>query len=185
MPASDLPDWRILVPLVVAALDEVAGGAGPFPNQNALFEALKRRLKELLSERVDCNFGRSRARGYEREWLFDFCATINEKAAGPGTSDDEYYLKQTLVVGEVEAGGGLGTDFNKLLIVDSLVCFFAFPDWLGEHLPRNDLDFFEELARKRVHRAAGRGLNTAFVVSSYRGRSGKFEHRKVSPPLRS
>jgi hypothetical protein len=82
---------------------------------------------------------------------------------------------QALVIGEVEWHNDLGRDFEKLLVVDALVCFFAFPGWIKEH----DADYFLQLAVKRRQYVAQRGTAPlpVFVIACYSRETRRFVFR--------
>ncbi|MGA7873193.1 MAG: hypothetical protein WCA22_20070 [Candidatus Binatus sp.] len=59
---------------------------------------------------------------------------------------------QALIVGEIECHHNLRKDFEKLLVADSLVYFFAFPEEITENMA--PLDFFQTVADTRRQYAA-------------------------------
>ncbi len=171
-------DQGTLVGIVRDALNEV----GPKLRNNrsgwadAIGETIKRRL-ENLDKRIECAFGHGHDNPEENEWLIDFVAGI--------WSDDrcqERYLVQALIVGEIETRGDLGRDFDKLLLCDSLVCFFAFGDWTGEH--EDDLGFFQRIAERRRQHAVERGVTPppAFIIARYSESAGAFTYAFFPDP---
>ena len=84
------------------------------------------RIEERLTKLdpyIECAFGRSTSKPEDRrEFLFDFIVFVcNER-----DRTKERYLMQALIVGEIESHNNLGKDFEKLMVTDALVCFFAF-----------------------------------------------------------
>jgi hypothetical protein len=106
-----------------------------------------------------------------KEWLFDFVALLVE----PADRERERYAVQPLVVGEVEWHNNLGLDFEKLMVVDALVCFFAFPKSVKEH----DVDYFVRLAEMRRRYVALRGTAPlpVFIIACYDPESRRFDLR--------
>jgi hypothetical protein len=64
--------------------------------------------------------------------------------------------------------GMVDEDFEKLLIVDSPVCFMVFQEWSAEDA-NNALDRLKEAAERRQRYARQRGLNPPpmFLLSCY------------------
>ena len=128
-----LPDQQILVRHVCDALREVAASVPPNESKppqgwtNAIGDALHKRL-DNAEQGIECAFGYRDALGNiklesAREFRVDFVALLVD----PADRERERYTVQPLVVGEVEWNDNLGKDFDKLMLVDALVCFFAFP----------------------------------------------------------
>jgi hypothetical protein len=170
-----------LIHHVQEALDEVAGldEATRLRHGNwtsSISEAIKRRI---LGPGMECAFGRDRTkREDEREWLFDFCALLFEEESRNGVR----FVAQAAIIGEIEFSDpkGLDKDFEKLLIVDSLACFFAFPKW-SETEARAELDRFEHVVERRQRYAKLRGASRppVFLLSCYLAPSRRFMHRIV------
>lgn len=171
----NIPDQLKLAGLVYDALDTVAPRLGDGGWEMTIGDAISERLHDTYPE-VECLYGRRVAdnRGqYAQESLFDFMAGLWE----PNDRKRERYLKQALIVGECEAGINLGDDFDKLLVADSLVCFFAFQDWVNEHA-EGDLDFFHRIAESRRQWVAQRGMHPpTFIIASYSGTDRRFTYR--------
>jgi hypothetical protein len=132
---------------------------------NAIGEALDKRLGDA-EKGIECAFGHKDARGHKKresakEWLFDFVALLVEPATG------ERCTLQPLIVGEVEWHNNLLLDFEKLMVVDALVCFFAFPKQLG--IKEHDAEYFVRFAEKRRQYVALRGTAPlpVFIIASY------------------
>jgi hypothetical protein len=91
-------------------------------------------------------------------------------------------VAQALIIGEIEFSDikGLDTDFEKLLIADSLVCFFVFPSWSNDDANLK-LDEFQKLSERRQRYAKNRGMSRPpiFVISCYFYPEKKFIHRVV------
>ena len=184
---SDLPGSDVLARAVQDALDEVAllNEASPTVSwtpiggwTNAICEAISKRVR-VMKAGIECAFGRDREkRADEREWLFDYCALFFEEKS----REVRRFVAQALIIGEVEFSdiNGLDTDFEKLLIVDSLVCFFAFPGWLKDNVDKT-LDDLEKIAKRRQQYAIDRGINRPpiFVLSCYFFPEKQFIHRVV------
>jgi hypothetical protein len=164
-----MPEPGKLVQAIEDALDEVAAsyGFGPYPVgnwTNQICEGIKGRV---AAPGVECAFGRDRKKDQDqREWLFDFCALFFEETSRAVPR----FMAQALIIGEVEGNTDvLDDDFEKLLVVDSLVCFFVFPCWTDDDATEK-LDKFQKLAERRQRYARGRGMNRPpiFVLSCYR-----------------
>jgi hypothetical protein len=174
-----MPDADTFAKEVCHALDEVASiddtARGNWTT--AICTALKRRL-DSLGVGIECAFDRNaRKHEDEREFLFDFCAFLCE----PRDRSVERYTVQALIVGEIEWRGKLGRDFEKLMFVDSLVCFFVFPEWIREHQPESEIDFFERVAEQRKRHMARRGTTPPpiFIIACYSSSGRKFITRVV------
>ena len=131
-----------------------------------------------LGEGLECAFGRDASKHEdEREFLLEFCACLCE----PRYRNVERYTVQVCVVGEIEFSGYLGKDFEKLMFVDSLVSFFVFPDWIKEHQPESELDFFQGVAERRRRHLITRCTTAppVFVISAYSSNERKFITRIV------
>ena len=175
-----LQDQHALVQIVYDSLQEVV----PTLTRNAgwidlIGSAIKRRVISF-DPRIECAYGKGRERSSdEREWLFDFLAGLWE----PSDRTQERYLMQTIIVGEIECHSSLDKDFDKLLIADPLVAFFVFPDSIKpKH--EDDLEFFHEVAKKRVDRAARRGVTPlpAFITARRSANEGVFTYRFAATP---
>lgn len=167
-----LPDQQMLVRYVREALDETAASVSGSTNKppegwtNSIGKAISQRL-ENKEQGIECAFGQRDALGRRkpegaREWLFDFIAVLVEPRYG-----EERYTMQPLIVGEVEWNNNLGRDFEKLLVVDALVCFFAFPKRLA--VTEHDADYFLALAVKRRQYVAHRSTAPlpVFIIACY------------------
>jgi hypothetical protein len=133
-------------------------------------ESIEERLRNLDPD-IECAFGKKKPED-RREWLFDFIALVCNDA----DRTRERYLMQALIVGEIESHNNLGKDFEKLMVTDALVCFFAFQGANREHM----IDFYRDIAKSRRHHALRRGLNPppAFILASYT--AGKFTYSAVA-----
>jgi hypothetical protein len=179
--ALQFPDVSVLVSQVQAALDEVATWDDGRRRQgggwtNAIAKAITQRIQE---PGIEYAFERNREkREDEREWLFDYCALLFEEK----TRDAPRMMAQALVVGEIEFADrkGFDTDFEKLLIVDSLLCFFVFPCWSKDDAEQN-IGRFRSFAerRQRIAKLHGAAHPPIFLISCYFEPERKFIHLKV------
>lgn len=169
-----LPDSDRLVADVCDALQEVSAGViwiGKNPTV-AICSALRQRL-DRYEGGLESAFDRDALKHEdEREFLYDFCSVLCEEK----NRELERYTVQVAIAGEIEWGSNLSKDFEKLMFVDALVCFFVFPNWLREHQP-NDLDFYTALAKRRVEYVASRGTRPppVFVIAAYSGELRQFQ----------
>jgi hypothetical protein len=107
------------------------------------------------------------------EWLFDFCGLIID----PDVPTEDRFVAQAAVVGEIEwALGGTDQDFEKLMVVDSLVLFFVFQCSADKY--RAYLNRFRKAAERRRGYCRQRGITRlpAFLLSCWTYPDGKFEH---------
>jgi hypothetical protein len=138
--APALPSADELTRDIRDALDEVEKLSDPQQEggwTNVIAGAISDRV--CRKSGVECMWGRDRSKPSEkREWLFDYCALFFEEPP-----DVPRFVAQALIIGEMEFSDlkGFDTDFEKLLIVDSLVCFFSFPGWLEDAVTKQ-LDGF-------------------------------------------
>jgi hypothetical protein len=73
------------------------------------------------------------------EFLWDFCALIEDEAVPP----DDRFSAQAAIVGEVEwATHEIEKDFEKLLPADSFICFMTFQKQTAAEAKRK-LDWLE------------------------------------------
>ena len=174
-----LPDTERLIADVCDSLDEVAN-AGSRLDRNPttlICAALKRRLDDY-GEGLESASDRDGSKHEdEREFLYDFCSVVCE----PKDRNIERYTFQVAVIGEIEWTGNLSKDFEKLMFADALVSFFAFPDWLKEHRPVSDIDFYSDVAARRVRHMSGRGImpKPVFVIGAYSGENRNFVKRII------
>jgi hypothetical protein len=173
---DSLPEQRDLINIVHEALDEAAPALKEKNNDctRVVAEALDRRLNKTDGS-IECSYCRGRGPD-ANEWMFDFVAGVWD----PSDRNKQRFLRQALIVGEVEWHRDLEKDFEKLLIADSLVCFFAFPERVRErYYPDQDwLTFFHGIAEKRRKHAVERGVNPppAFVIARYSNVSATFTY---------
>jgi hypothetical protein len=127
-----LPDSKILIQHIQDGLNTVSKrhSISELTTGDWFPEIAREIASRVSGPNIDC-YARGKRRGDPAvgckgsEWLFDFCAVIND----PELKEEDRFMAQAAIVGEVEwAKGGLDQDFEKLLIVDSLVCFFV---WQG------------------------------------------------------
>ena len=111
-----------LVRIVRDGLNDAAPKLANSDWANLICERIEKRLKQHDPD-IECAFGRSTSKPEDRrEFLFDFIAFVcNER-----DRTKERYLMQALIVGEIESHNNLGKDFEKLMVTDAHVCFFAF-----------------------------------------------------------
>lgn len=170
-----------LVQLIKDCLDEAA----KVPPVGRLEEggwtmATADRLRRRLGDQVECLYGSARSypgQGHDREWLFDFCALDFDGKP----RNQKRFMAQALIVGEMEfSSGDLDDDFEKILLADSVVCFFAFPGWVKERW-QAVLSEYEAAAARRREMAMKRGnaRPPVFVISCWVEPDERFEHRTV------
>lgn len=157
-----LPTEKTLMRQVHEALHEIAGLKWHDITHDGIASALAKRLKE--NPKVFCYGGRRHTIpvGCDGpEFLFDFCALLYEKP------DAEFWV-QAVVVGETEWDRrGTDDDFEKLLIVDSIICFFVFEEDSDEKA-NEKLKRYEEVARVREEYAKMRGAHPPrFLLACY------------------
>jgi hypothetical protein len=115
------------------------------------------------------------------EWLFDFCALAEDQDVGI----DDRFVAQAAIVGEIEWGPDVDQDFEKLQIVDSLVCFMTFQEW-SEDGANKQLERLMRAAQRRQEYAAARGATRppVFVLFCCVLPEHRFRHRVVEwvPP---
>lgn len=179
LPLPALPSQETLVTSVRESLDKVASNPAQLTLNAGWSDAIGNALKERLAgPGIELNYGRDRRiREDQREWLFDVCVGLFAER----DTEVERYLTQALIVGEVEWQRGLDRDFEKLMIVDSLVCFFAFPEWVADKEKRPP-DYWCNVARQRVEfitKKRGTNPPPVFVISSYSKTRPGFAHRVV------
>jgi hypothetical protein len=138
---------------------------------NAIADAISSRLGNYKG--VECCYGRDRKKPADtREWLFDYCALFYEEP-----TNVLRFVAQALIIGEMEFSDqrGLDTDFEKLLIADSLVCLFCFQGWVENDIAEK-LTKFQELAQRRQRYAIQRGVTTPpiFVLACYSNEKNRF-----------
>ena len=166
-------DQPTLVRIVYDGLQDAAPKIGASRWVEAVGDEIKKRLKNLNSN-IECGFWQyAKKPEDERELLFDFIAIVCD----PSDTKKERYTTQTLIAGEIESHKQLDKDFDKLMVTDALVCFFAFKGIIKEHAPQSELDFFQAVAKRRRDHALRRGLNPppVFVLASHH--AGKFNFR--------
>lgn len=172
-----VPGQTELFHLVRESLNEVA------PLVRGRTSGCAAKLAEILEERlahidkgIECLHGSGRAPD-RNEFMVDFLAGLWE----PPDRNSQRFLMQPLIVGEIEWHNSLDKDFDKLLLANSLVCFFVFPETVKERLyPNRDwLTFFQEKAQCRRKYALKRGINPppAFVIARYSNDTATFTYR--------
>jgi hypothetical protein len=157
-----LPTEQTLMHQVNQALDEVSRSKWSNITHHAIASAIAKRLKK--NRNIQC-FSRTPRRKSTvcdgTEFLFDFCALLYEKQDAP------FYV-QALVVGETEWKARVtDDDFEKLLIVDSVVCFFVFEEDSDEKANKK-LEKYEQVAELRREYAKRRGARPPrFLLACY------------------
>jgi hypothetical protein len=118
------------------------------------------------------------------EFLWDFSAFIYDD--DKTVAKEELFIAQAAIVGEVEWDeNGIDYDFEKLLCVDSLVCFMTIQKRTFKEATKA-LDRLERAVRKRQGYARLRGVNRppAFLLSCWTwDQQPRFVHRDVSQQL--
>jgi hypothetical protein len=183
-----MPDrWTQLQSELVRAVRDVFAGVAALKYEagrvqggwtKAVCNALRQRL-DGGEHGIECFYqGDNKEDG--GEFLFDFCAL----SYALESQNTDCYTQQALIAGEVEEHRGLGRDFEKLLLSDALVCFFLFDESIKEHTQIPDIDFYENLARKRRREVSDRGTTppTAFIVACYSSGSSKLTERVIHLP---
>lgn len=164
---SGMPPVDELISAVRDALDDVTkSDSVTRPSGERTFEILDGIRRRIDRPGIEFAFRGPNRYGEESEWLFDFCALFFEENA----RDARRFVAQALIVGEIELSkrNGLDEDFEKLLIADSIVCFFVFPARRG-NAATDKLTELEHLARRRQGYAKRRGMlePPVFVISCY------------------
>jgi hypothetical protein len=183
-----LPRDSLLVEHIRSALDAVAdkNRQAGIANKDWFVEIASEIAKRVTYLGLKCY-----ARGYGRgspapgcagsEWLFDFCAVIDDE----DVPAQNRFMAQAAIVGEVEwSVGGVDQDFEKLQIADSLVCFMVFQDY-SKDLSERALERLTEAAERRRAYAQQRGLNRppVFCLSCYVEPDKYFLHKVVGAAL--
>lgn len=166
-----VPYQRTLVQLVRDTLNTVAPTLGGGGWERTIGDAIEQRLK-ALDPTIHCYCGRKSERPpHKNELLFDFISGVPIQYGS-----HETFLMQPLVVGESEAAKNLAVDFEKLLLVDALVYYFVFNDWVREH--GDDLRFFREICndRRRLTGLRGAKPSPAFILARYAAGTRTFEY---------
>ena len=159
---AKLPTEQELMHQVHEALDEVSRLKWTDITHDAIASALAKRLTQ--NPNIFCYAGGRRTipRSCNGcEFLFDFCALLYE-------NPDSMFWVQALVVGETEWDRrATDDDFEKLLIVDSIVCFFVFEEDSDEK-GNEKLKKYEQVASVRREYAKVRGANPPrFLLACY------------------
>lgn len=101
------------------------------------------------------------------EWLFDFSALLYRHDKPHGT---DRFVLQPLIVGEIERDtneGATDHDFEKLLVADSILCFFVFRAKSAQVAERR-LSKYENAIRERKEYAKVRGCQPpVFLLACY------------------
>lgn len=108
------------------------------------------------------------------EWLFDFCALLDDEDVPP----DDRFMAQAAIIGEVEwSENGIEEDFEKLQIVDSLVCFMAFQKRSSDGAVAAITRLRHAVERRQAY-ARERGITrpTEFVLSCWVIPENRFVH---------
>lgn len=167
-----LPKEETLTGCVRSALDAVSERHKVTPISNAdWFPEIAREIASQVNGLGLKCFARGKSRGKPAEgcagteWLFDFVALIDDE----DVREEDRFMAQAAMVGEVEWGaGGVDEDFEKLLIVDSLVCFMVLQEWSDE-AAKIAVDRLRAAAERRQGYVRQRGINRppTFVLSCY------------------
>ena len=174
-----LPTVKTLVRQIGEALDDVAerDKAVHIAPANWFTEIASTIAKNVGGPNIECCARGGPPPCLHREWLFDFCVLLYEEQ--PPTYR---FTVQAAVVGEIEWNPrGIDDDFEKLLIVDSLVCFFVFRRW-SEVEATKELDRLQSFAERRRQYAQLRGMTQppVFLLSCHLEPDRRFIHRTVS-----
>jgi len=167
--AVELPDEATLVQYASAALKEASERSWNALTHNAISSSITKQLKTnpnmfcyygKPSDKDDCD-GRA---GSEWGRMFDFCALFYREPAG------RRFLMQAAIVGETERNSAdekTDEDFEKLLIADSIVCFFVCRAKSREEAVRK-LDTYQSVIKDRETYARLRGTRLPrFLLACY------------------
>jgi hypothetical protein len=178
-----LPNKEALTKCVISALDNVAKkhAVMPISNRDWFPEIAGEIAKTAGVLGMKC-YARGKDRGQPAEgcdgteWLFDFVALIDDEAV----PDEDRFIAQAALVGEIEWGVGVDEDFEKLLIVDSLVCFMTFQEWSNESANKA-IDRLRGAVQRRHEYGRLRGVSSpsTFVLSCYIIPDNRFIHLVV------
>jgi hypothetical protein len=172
-----LPDEDQLIDHVRASLDAVAERDSEMRDRD-WFPSIARELATRVHSLGLTCYARGKPEPCAgAEWLFDFCALIEDQ----DVLADDRFMAQAAIVGEVEWNwdrGEVDKDFEKLLIADSLVLFMTFQNPTVE-AGKKELDRLEAAARRRQQYARLRGLSRppVFLLSP-----GHLDRRIRHPP---
>jgi hypothetical protein len=132
---------------------------------DAIASAIAGRLKD--NSNIFCYGGRPRSLPEAcagSEWLFDFSALLYKEPAGVR------FLAQAAIIGETEWNpkeAETDCDFEKLLIVDSIVCFFICGAKSDDEAT-GKLDRYSGIVRTRKEYAMARGTRPPkFLLACY------------------
>src|SRR5262249_41341000 len=167
-----LPQEEVLVRCVRSALDAVAERHGSIPISNAdWFPEIATEIASRVGPLgLNC-YARGRSRGIPaklcagNEWLFDFVAIVEDQ----DVSAEDRFMAQAALVGEVEWGAGRADeDFDKLLIVDSLVCSMVLQEWSEAHANIAVARLGHAAERRQAYaRLRGMSRPPTFILSGY------------------
>jgi hypothetical protein len=156
-----LPTPKTLVRDIGEALEIVARMPWNEITHDEIASQIARRFEE--NPKIKCYGGRRAPKGCAgSEWLFDFCALLYAEPLG--------FVAQAVIIGETEWKGSdkeTDWDFEKLLIVDSIVCFFVCGVKTQEEATKK-LQRYEEVVRVRNEYAMKRGgCSPSFLLACY------------------
>ncbi len=181
----NLPTYQQLIRAVEAALDTVAEANSVAISSTDWTPSIMRQLNTHvigLADRENILMGQHgqylpSGRLCGGEWLrFDYCALVYD----PKICRSDQFMAQAALVGELEQlwrGDNIEKDFEKLLIVDSIVCFFVFrpPKAQAEKITNKLMDAGSRRRRYSIER--GNSQPPVFLFSYYCDESKKFTHR--------
>lgn len=160
----EIPTEQMLLGHVRGALADVSDLSYDALTADSIASAIAKRVGE--HHNIDCYSGK---RVYPEgcagsEWLFDFGALLYEEPSGVRL------VAQPAVIGEIEwdhRDSETDWDFEKLLIVDSIVCFFICGVRSQEEANKK-LDRYENAVNVRRKYAALRGTRPpSFLLACY------------------
>jgi hypothetical protein len=160
-----VPTAETLLAHIRSALSEAAADGWNALSFDAIASSIAKRVKDL--PHIYCYSGRPSKRPAgcdDSEWLFDFTALLYEEPNGVR------FLVQPAIVGEIEwnpSNKGTDEDFERLLMVDSIVCFFV----CGASAKKNACEKvkrYERIIRVRRKYSELRGTRSpAFLLACY------------------
>jgi hypothetical protein len=160
-----LPTEAELLRSIREALTSVSELGWKKITHDAIASAIARRLKD--NSNIFCYGGRPSSvpeACVGSEWLFDFSALLYVEPAGIR------FVAQAAIIGETEwnpTDAETDCDFEKLLIVDSIVCFFICGVNSDDEANRK-LDRYTEIVKTRKEYATVRGTRPPqFLLACY------------------
>jgi hypothetical protein len=160
-----LPTEEELLRSIREALTAVSELGWKKITHDAIASTIAGHLKD--NSNISCYGGRPRSKPEAcagSEWLFDFCALLYKEPSGVR------FVAQAAIIGETEwnpTDAETDWDFEKLLIVDSIVCFFVCGVNSDDEANKK-LDRYEGIVKIRKEYAMERGTRPPkFLLACY------------------